>query len=105
MRDHYQGFSHPVLVDLPAATLSDLLSEMHIIADEIRCNPEHIEGDDQIAFRRLLRLRDFDVTRAQFLDLYDLWRLDYRAWCEAREVERRARLANLSRQRDELFAE
>src|SRR5262245_44494626 len=42
MRDHYHGFSHPVLVDLPAVPPSDLFTEMHVIADEIRTNPEHI---------------------------------------------------------------
>lgn len=97
-RDHYHGFSHPVLVDLPATPPCDLLSEMDIVADELRTNQEHVEGDDQIAFRQLLRLRGFDLTRAQFLDLYGLWREFYRARCEAR-------LAVLCKEREELFAE
>src|SRR5262249_11792934 len=104
VRDHYHGFSHPVLVDLPAATLSDLFSEMNVLADELRANPDDVEGDDQIPFRQLLRLRAFALTRAQFLDLYGLWREFYRARQEAIDAERRARLAELWEERDALFA-
>jgi len=105
MRDHYHGFSHPVLIGLPAVTLLDPINEMHIIADELRTNPEHIVKDDQIALKQLLRLRGLDLTRAQFLDLYDLWREFYRARGERIEAEKRARFAVLCKEREEVFAE
>ena len=97
MRDHYHGCSHPVLVDIPIEPPCDLLSEMNIVADELRTNPEHIAGDDQIAFRQLSRWRGFDLSKAQFLDLFGLWREFYRA-------RGAARIDQLHKQREELFA-
>jgi len=104
-RDHYHGFSHPVLVDIPAEAPSDLFSEMDEIADELRTNAEHIAGDDQIAFRDLQRRRRPDLDKAEFFDLFAVWRDHYRARCEIKESERRARIEQLSKQREELFAE
>jgi hypothetical protein len=79
MRDHYHGFSHPVLVDLPATPTMTLFDEMSEIADEIRTNPLHIEGDDEIAFRDLQRRRRPDLSKQQFRDLFEEWRDQYRA--------------------------
>jgi hypothetical protein len=105
MRDHYHGFSHPVLVDLPAEPTVDLFTEMDEIADELRTNPEHIAGDDEIAFRDLQRKRRPDLSKQEFRDLFAVWRDHYRARCEIKKSERRARIEQLSKQREELFAE
>jgi hypothetical protein len=43
MGDHYRGFSHPVLVDIPIEPTMSLFDEMDQIADELRANPDHIE--------------------------------------------------------------
>jgi len=105
VRDHYHGFSHPVLVDLPAEPTVDLFTEMDEIADEIRSNPEHIAGDDQIAFRDLQHRRRPDLSKQEFRDLFAVWRDHYRARCQIKQSERRARFAKLCEERDELFAE
>jgi hypothetical protein len=79
MRDHYHGFSHPVLVELPPVPTTDLFSEMDEIADEIRTNPEHVDGDDEIAFRDLQRVRRPDLSKREFRDLFAVWGDRYRA--------------------------
>jgi hypothetical protein len=48
MRDHYHGFSHPVLVDLPLD--DELVRRVGVIADELRDSPKHVPIDDEIAF-------------------------------------------------------
>jgi len=83
----------------------DLFTEMDEIADEIRTNPEHIEADDEIAFRDLQRVRRPDLSREEFRDLFDVWRDHYLARQNARVIEQRARIVQLREQRDELFAE
>ena len=73
MRDHYGPYSHPVLVDIPVEPPTDLLSEMDIIADELRANPDHIEDDDQIAFRQLQRIRDPGLNSGtEWLDVFGI---------------------------------
>jgi|AmaraimetFIIA100_FD_contig_71_2521151_length_560_multi_3_in_0_out_0_2 hypothetical protein len=79
MRDHYRHFSHPVLELSPAPT-TDLFAEMDQIADELRRDPRHIPGDDQIAFRQVQRVRLPDLSREQWTDLFALWREHDRAW-------------------------
>lgn len=67
MRDHYRQFSHPVVVDLPVQSTIDLFSEMDQIADELRVHPEHVDADDQIAFRQRQRVRFPQLSREEFL--------------------------------------
>ena len=62
-RNHYQHASHPVLVDLPAVPTKNLFDEMDEIADELRENPEHVLGDDEIAFRQLQKFRGPDLSK------------------------------------------
>jgi len=97
-RDHYRGFSHPVVFDLPVDSTIDLFTEMDKIADECRANPKHIEGDDQIAFRQRQRKRFPNLSDEEFHYVFAVWRDHYAA-------RRRARLAQLSKQREEVFAE
>lgn len=100
MRDHYHGFSHPVLVDLPAEPPSDLFGEMDVVAGELRSNPEFIVADDQIAFRQLQKLRG---PQDQWLDLFAVWRERYDGKQAAKASAASARLAALSAEREALF--
>jgi hypothetical protein len=103
MTDHYHGFDHPVLRDLPETPPADFLTEMDTIADELRENPKHIADDDQIAFRQLQRLRLPDLSTQQFLDLFAVWRDRYQARQDAKAAETSARLTALWAERDSLF--
>jgi hypothetical protein len=103
IRDHYHGYSHPVLVDLPAKPTADLFTEMDEIADEIRTNPEHIEADDEIAFRDLQRIRRPDLSKQQFRDLFAVWRDRYQARQVIDDAERAARFDSLCAERQVLF--
>jgi hypothetical protein len=51
MRDHYHGFSHPVL-DLPPRAVTHLFAEFDQIASELRAHPKFVADDLQIAFCR-----------------------------------------------------
>src|SRR5262249_9029466 len=42
-----------------------------------RANPEHVLGDDEIAFRDLHRIRCPDLSKQQFRDLFEEWRDRY----------------------------
>jgi hypothetical protein len=88
MTDHYHGFDHPVLRDLPETPPADFLTEMDTIADELRKNPKHIADDEQIAFRQLQRLRLPDLSTQQFLDLFAVWRDRYQARQDAKRPRR-----------------
>jgi hypothetical protein len=105
MRDHYRGFSHPVVADLPLDPTMNLFDEMDQIADECRANAEHIEGDDQIAFRQRQRKRFPNLSNEEFHNVFAVWREHYQARRNAQEIEKRERIAKLCEQRDELFAE
>jgi hypothetical protein len=103
MRDHYHGFSHPVL-DLATETLINLFVEMDRIADEIRANPTHVNDDDQFAFRQLQKMLLPDLSREQFLYMYCLWCEHYAGRQFIDDDERAARLDELSDERDALFS-
>jgi hypothetical protein len=105
MRDHYRQFSHPVLELSPEAPTENLFAEMDAIADELRSDPRHIPGDDQIAFRQLQKARLPDLFQQQFLDLFALWRDHDRARQEINAAARSERFTKLCAERDALFAE
>jgi hypothetical protein len=73
MRDHYQGFDHPVL-NISPEPRADLFTEMDQIADELRRDPRYVEGHLAIAFRQLQRRRQPDLSKAEFYDLFAVWR-------------------------------
>src|SRR5262249_39789181 len=75
---------------------------MDAIADELRSNPLHIPGDDQIAFRQLQRVRLPDLSEQEWLDLFQLWREHYQARLKAKEAALHERLAQLWEERDAL---
>ena len=104
MRDHYHGFSHPVLVDLPAMPMMSLFDEMDEIAGELRENPEHVLGDDEIAFRDLQRRRRPDLSKQEFRDLFEEWRDRYFARLLIERAELRACLAKLRDEQAALIA-
>jgi hypothetical protein len=70
--------------------MRNLFKEMDAIADAARAhNPLHSAADDQIAFRQLQEERYPDLTKQQWLELFD-------AWCEHY-------VAKLTAQRDQLM--
>jgi hypothetical protein len=108
-RNHYQcGWGgwpcHPVLVDLPAVPTKSLFDEMDEIADELRENPEHVLGDDEIAFRQLQKFRCPDLSKQQFRDLFVEWRDRYLARLLIERDELRARSAKLRAEQAALIA-
>jgi hypothetical protein len=103
MTDHYHGFDHPVLRDLPETPPADFFTEMDKIADELREHPKHIADDDEIAFRQLQQLRKPELSVQQFRDLFAVWRDRYQARQDAKAAETPARLAALWSERDTLF--
>src|SRR5262249_40056558 len=105
MRDHYHGFSHPVLLELPPEPTMSLFGEMDAVADELRGDPRHTPDDDQLAFRQLQRARLPDLSEQEWLDLFDVWRDHYRARLEAQAVARSAHMAKLWEERDALLTE
>ena len=102
--DHYQLASHPVLVDLPAVPTMSLFDEMDEIAGELRENPEHVLGDDEIAFRDLQRVRHPDLSKQQFRDLFAVWQDRYLARLLLEQAELRASLAKLRAEQAALIA-
>src|SRR5262245_55287782 len=100
--DHYHGFSHPVL-DLAPEMLTNLFDDMDRIADAIRVNPIHIDQDDKIAFRQLQRMSLPDLSREDFLYVYDLWCEHYAARQFSDDDKQAARLAALNVARAFLF--
>jgi len=71
MTDHYHGFDHPVL-NLPQEATTDLFTEMDIIAAELRASPLYGPYDD-IAFRQLQKFRRPELSKLEWLDLYEVW--------------------------------
>ncbi|HKD25137.1 MAG TPA: hypothetical protein VKC66_04375 [Xanthobacteraceae bacterium] len=57
------------------------------------------KSETEVAFRQLQRLRLAALSKAEFLDLFGLWRDHYRARLAAKESERRERLAQLWEER------
>ena len=57
-----------------ATFICSLDFEMDAIADELRKNPLHICDDDQIAFRQLQKLRMPDLSKEQWLELFEVRR-------------------------------
>src|SRR5215510_246421 len=57
------------------------------------------QSETEVAFRQLQRLRLAALSKAEFLDLFGLWRDHYRARLAAKESERRERLAQLWEER------
>jgi hypothetical protein len=53
--------------------INDLFDEMDRLADLLRSDPLHVPEDNQIAFRQLQKKRLPDLTKQQFLNLFDLW--------------------------------
>jgi hypothetical protein len=104
-RDHYRQFSHPVLVDLPSPPTTDLFIEMDEIADELRCDPRYVEGHLEIAFRQLQKRRRPGLSKAEFHDLFEIWRLHDRTQEGIREAAKRSYVAELCERREALFAE
>jgi hypothetical protein len=84
---------------------TDLFSEMDQVADELRGNPQHIAGDDEIEFRQVQRLRRPDLSREEFVYLFTLWRDHYRTRAQAKESARRERVATLWQQLEALISE
>jgi hypothetical protein len=104
MTDDYGIYDHPVL-DLAPEPTTDLFSEMTAIADRLRRHPRYGEADLPIAFRQLQQRRRPDLSAAQCLDLFALWREHYRARQDGDAVATSARVAELWQERDALLAE
>jgi len=101
-RDHYRQFSHPVL-DFAPDMAKDLFAEFDIVANELRAHPLFVEQDLQIAFPQLCRLHGLDLTKQDWLWLFDVWR-DHDGGLQLHmDAERAALLDSLNDERDLLF--
>ena len=95
MRDHYRQFSHPVL-DFAPDMAKSLFAEFDTVADELRAHALFVEQDLQIAFPQLCRLRGLDLSKQDWLWLFDVWR-------DRDGGQRAALLDSLNDERDLLF--
>jgi hypothetical protein len=103
MRDHYKLLDNPIL-DLSAEATTNLFAEMDQIADELRTHGGHVPDDDQIAFRQLQKVRLPGLDKQEWLDLFDVWRLQYQARQCAKVEKGLARSIALWGERCELVA-
>ena len=85
--------------------MNDLFDEMDRIADELRSDPMHLPEDNQIAFRQLQRERLPDLTKEQFLHMFELWRQRNIDQLRAELAKTRANLIALDRERHDLMLE
>jgi hypothetical protein len=105
-----EGFLGAPVIELPAETAASVFSEMDEIAAKLRAHPQFIEQDLQTAFYRLQRKRigerlGKNLSREDWLWLFGLWCEHDRGQQVLDDAERDARLAQLSKQREELLAE
>jgi hypothetical protein len=103
MRDHYLLLDNPILQLSPEAT-TNLFAEMDQIADELRTHGGHVPDDDQIAFRQLQKVRLPDLDKQEWLDLFEVWRLHYRARQDIEKEKGVARAIALWAERCKLVA-
>jgi len=111
IRVHYpDGFLGAPVIELPAETAASVFSEMDEIAAKMRAHEQFIEQDLQTAFCDLQRKRIRNPNGENLRK--DAWLYLFEIWCEhdrGRQVrnaeERDARLAQLSKEREELLAE
>jgi hypothetical protein len=103
MRDHYKLLDNPLL-DLSAEATTHLFAEMDTIADELRTHGGHCPDDDQIAFYQLVRVRRPDLTKEQWLDLFEVWRLHDDARRHVKKEKNQLRAIALWRERCKLVA-
>lgn len=85
--------------------MNDLFDEMDRIADELRSDPMHLPEDNQIAFRQLQRERLPDLTKEQFLHMFELWQQRNIDQLRAELAKTRANLIALDRERHDLMLE
>jgi hypothetical protein len=103
MRDHYKLLDNPIL-DLPPEATTNMFAEMDQIADELRTHGGHVPDDHQIAFRQLQKARLPHLTKEQWLDLFELWRLRYDARQHAKAEEDQLHAIALWKERCKLGA-
>lgn len=98
-RVHYpNGFLGAPVLELPAETMASVFSEMDTVAAKLRVHPQFVPQDLQIAFCKLQRERIGNLSRDDWLWLFEIW-------CDRDRGLRAARLARLCKQREGLFAE
>jgi len=102
MRDHYKGFSHPVL-DFAPDMAKSLFEEFDSVAEECRAHALFVEQDLQIAFPQLCRLRGLDLAKQDWLWLFDIWRDHDGGQQEFLSAKRQALLDSLRDERELLF--
>jgi hypothetical protein len=74
MRIHYpHSFLGAPVLELSSETMASVFSEMDTVAEELRRDPMFVAGDLQIAFRQLQKLRKPNLSREDWLWLFDLW--------------------------------
>ena len=87
----------------------DLFAEMDHVADVLRENDpslrESLSDELQLEFRALQKRRMPELSKDEFLDLFDAWRCGYLARLEAELAALRRRMAENDRELAPLIAE
>jgi hypothetical protein len=103
MRVYYHPiFEHPVL-ELPDETAASVFNEMDEAAAQLRPHPMFVEDDLQIAFRQLQRMRVPNLSRDEWLWLFEMWRDHDRGQQIIDDDERAALWDTLCAEREALF--
>ena len=110
IRAYYpDGFLGAPVLELPAETMASLFSEMDEIAAKLRPHEQFVEQDLQYAFcdlqrKRIRNLNGENLSKDTWLYLFEIWCEHDRGQQVLDGAERDARLAQLSKEREELFA-
>ena len=96
MRAYYpDDFLGPPVLNLAPKAVTHLFAEFDQIAEELRRDPMFVTGDLQIAFRQLQKLRLPNLSRDEWLWLFEIWYDHDHARQEIDVAKRAARLADL----------
>ena len=105
MRAYYpDDFLGPPVLNLAPKAVTHLFAEFDQIAEELRRDPMFVTGDLQIAFRQLQKLRLPNLSRDEWLWLFEIWYDHDHAQQEIDVAKRAARLADLCAEREALFS-
>jgi len=106
IRVHYPNdFLGAPVIELPAETMASVFGEMDEIAGKLRAHGQFVQDDLQYAFCKVQRKRLGNLSREGWLYLFGVWRDHDRAQQVIDAAESATRLAQLCKQREELFAE